>query len=424
MKKFIFTCSLGLSLATLISWGHAVNGVPLQAISPSEVSDLELGDQLLKESSITSEEKSEQTAVYRWHTNPQCSSASSPVSLSGWDEPERQALLTAVDHSLKYLSTPKAKTSYRQLASKEFSWQRVKRSLLRFKELLLTSDSPATFEQAVRSEFVFYQSVGTDNQGTVEFTGYFEPSYTASRVPTQEYRYPLYRQPSDFQQWSKPHPTRAQLEGLDGLSSKQGKLKGQELVWLRDRLEAYLIQVQGSARLRLTDGSIMTVGYGGTTDYPYVSIGKELVEDGIFNEDELSLPRILRYFAANPQQLDQYLPRNNRFIFFRETAGNPPTGSLGVPVTGDRSIATDKSLMPPGALALIMAPIPDVQSSQENSPSKTPIVSRYVLDQDTGSAIRGAGRVDIFLGSGEVAGARAGLINGEGQLFYLLLKDK
>jgi membrane-bound lytic murein transglycosylase A len=283
----------------------------------------------------------------------------------------------------------------------------------------MASKSPAELEQAVKREFVFYQSVGKDNQGTVDFTGYFEPTYPASRVRTEQYRYPLYRQPSDFASWEQPHPTRAQLEGEDGLSSNKSILSGYELVWLRDRLEAFLVQVQGSAKLTMTDGSTMSVGYDGTTNYPYVSIGGELIKDGVFTQEELCLPKLIAYFAADRAQLDQYIPRNNRFIFFRETDGAPPTGSLGVPVTGDRSIATDKSLMPPGALALIVAPIPDVKPTGEIA---TQIVNRYVLDQDTGSAIKGAGRVDIFLGSGELAGERAGRLNGSGSLYYLLLK--
>ena len=281
-------------------------------------------------------------------------------------------------------------------------------------------DSPIALEQAVKQEFVFYQSVGKDRQGKVEFTGYFEPSYNASRVRTEKYRYPLYRKPANFDAWSSPHPTRIQLEGKDGLAGNKSILKDQELVWLSDRLEAFLIQVQGSAKLNLTDGSTMTVGYGGTTNYPYVSIGKELVKDGLFKLEELSLPKVLDYFATHPQELDRYIPRNKRFVFFRETNGKPPTGSLGVPVTGDRSIATDKSLMPPGALALIVAPIPDLKSTAEIKPR---MVSRYVLDQDTGSAIEGAGRVDLFMGSGDVAGERAGRLNGSGHLFYLLLKE-
>ena len=406
MKRSIITLGL-MSIVAIASLGQAANA-PLQEISPERLKyvglDSKLGSDAVDLESCTLELE-------------QTSNCTDSLNASQWDESQRQALIQAVDRSLYYLSTPKARRTYRQ-QSKEFGLERVRRSLVRFKDLLLTTDSPAALERAVKDEFVFYQSVGNDGRGRVEFTGYFEPTYTASRVRTDKYRYPLYRKPPGFNRWSSPHPTRAQLEGKDGLANKS-LLKGHELVWLSDRLEAFLVQVQGSAKLKMTDGTTMSVGYGGTTDYPYISIGGELVKDGVFTKDELNLPKLLDYFAANPKQLDKYLPRNNRFIFFRETHGKPPTGSLGVPVTGDRSIATDKSLMPPGALALIVAPIPDLEPSGEID---TRVVSRYVLDQDTGSAIKGAGRVDVFLGSGQLAGERAGRLNGSGNLFYLLLK--
>ncbi|MDJ0651161.1 MAG: MltA domain-containing protein [Xenococcaceae cyanobacterium MO_188.B19] len=334
---------------------------------------------------------------------------------------DRAALVTAIDNSLSYLTTPKAAKAYRRYARTNFNLIHVRRSLIRFRELLLTTNSPEKLQEKVTSEFAFYQSPGQDNQGTVHFTGYFEPTYVASRVQTEEFRYPLYRKPESFDGWKKPHPTRLELEGKDGLSGNPRLLAGNEIVWLRDRLEAFLVQVQGSARLQLTDGTTMSITYGGSTNYRYTSIGKELVKDGVFTKEELTLPKLMAYFEANPQALDQYIPRNNRFIFFYETNGNPPNGSLGVPVTGDRSIATDKSIMPPGALAFIEAPIPQVLPNGE---IENRLVSRYVLDQDTGSAIKGAGRVDIFLGSGKVAGKRAGLINGMGKLYYLLLKEK
>jgi membrane-bound lytic murein transglycosylase A len=333
---------------------------------------------------------------------------------------DRASLITAIDNSLKYLNTPKAIESYQNYPVPGITLDRVRRSLLRFRELLLTAKSPVELKKAVQQEFDFYQSVGNDNQGTVGFTGYFQPAYSASRVPNSEYRYPLYRKPSNFDSWSEPHPTRSDLEGKDGLLGKKSILSGYELVWLRDRLEAFLVQVQGSAQLQLTDGTTMSVSYDGSTEYPYVSIGGELVKEGLFAKEELSLPKLIDYFQQQPKALDKYIPRNNRFIFFRETEGGNPNGSLGVPVTGDRSIATDKSIMPPGALALIVAPIP--QMNQRGELESNNLVSRYVLDQDTGSAIKGAGRVDIFLGSGEIAGACAGLINGTGQLYYLLLK--
>ena len=333
---------------------------------------------------------------------------------------DRAQLLLAIQYSLRYLQTPEAIEDYAEYEAMNISRDRVQRSLERFQELLLTARSAQELQRAVLAEFEFYQSIGNDGLGTVEFTGYFEPIYAASRTPTAEYRYPLYRRPSDLDGWPMPHPTRADLEGVDGLGGASGRLDGLELVWLRDRLEAFLVQVQGSARLQLTDGSIMTVGYAGRTEYEYTSLGRELVNDGKFSLDELTLPMVLDYFRTYPDELDRYLPRNNRFVFFRETGGSAPTGSLRVPVTADRSIATDKSLMPPGALALIQTQLPYVSS--DGSIQQYP-VNRYVLDQDTGGAIQGAGRVDVFLGTGITAGDRAGLVNTPGQLYYLLLRD-
>ncbi|HEY9896868.1 MAG TPA: MltA domain-containing protein [Candidatus Sericytochromatia bacterium] len=331
---------------------------------------------------------------------------------------DRRTLLTAVDHSLRYLQTERAIAGYRQSRISGISRERVYQSLKRFRQLLVTQPSAAALQAAIEREFVVYQAAGNDGQGTVAFTGYFEPVYTASRMPTAEFRYPLFRVPPDLASWSKPHPTRLQLEGADGLQ-RHSLLKGLELVWLRDRLEAFLIQVQGSARLQLTDGSVMTVGHAGTTDYPYTGIGRELVKAGKFKLEDLTLPRLLQHLADNPADRDVYLPRNNRFVFFRLTGGAAATGSIGVPVTAERSIATDKTKFPPGAIALIQTQIPYVNAAGQ---LENRVVRRYVLDQDTGGAIKGAGRVDLFMGTGKLAGDRAGLINATGQLYYLLLK--
>jgi membrane-bound lytic murein transglycosylase A len=345
----------------------------------------------------------------------------------GWDDQiwgkpnfkgDRQQLIAAVDHSLRYLSTAKSVEAYRSYPVSGITHDRVRRSLIRFRQLLVVCRSMAELQTAVRREFVFYQSPGKDEKGTVAFTGYFEPVHRASRLPTATYRYPLYRLPPNLQQWEKPHPTRSQLEGEDGLQGSKGRLKGLEMVWLSDRLAAFLIQVQGSARLQLSDGSTMTVGYAGRTDYPYTGIGRELVKDGKLRQEDLTLTALTAYFRQNPLDLNQYLPRNQRFVFFKETNGAPATGSLSVPVTAERSIATDKTQFPPGALALIQTQIPDASST-----NKQPWVNRYVLDQDTGGAIIGPGRVDIFMGTGIKAGERAGLINVTGRLYYLLLKE-
>lgn len=329
---------------------------------------------------------------------------------------DRQALLNSIDNSLRYLQTPAAARNY---PVDGITQNRALRSLQRFRELVASSRSPQELQAAVKREFTFYRSVGKDGKGTVLFTAYYQPVHLASRVPTAEYRYPLYRTPPNFQSW-RSHPSRAQLEGADGLQGNKGRLRGLELVWLRDRLEAFLVQVQGSAKLKLTDGSEMTIGFGGATDYPYTSIGRELARDGKLPLSGLTIPVLTEYFQKNPRELDRYLPRNQRFVFFRETNGAPPTGSIGVPVTPERSIATDKSLMPPGALALVHTRLP---FRNKEGKMDYRIVSRYVLDQDTGSAIRGPGRVDYFMGTGTEAGDRAGVTGNTGYLYYLVLKE-
>lgn len=344
--------------------------------------------------------------------------------------PDKKALLSAITHSLQYLQTANAAAAYQNYAVAEIRRDaafgglplraRIIKSLKRFRELLLTTNSATELHQAIEREFVLYQSVGKDTKGSVLFTAYYEPLYAASRVPTAEYRYPVYRLPPDLNSWTKPHPTREELEGADGLQGAKGKLRGLELFWFRDRFEPYLAQIQGSARLQLPDGSQTTIGYAGNIAYNYKSIGRELANDAKLPLEGMTMPIILDYFQKHPQELNIYIPRDRSFVFFQENHGEPAQGSINVPLTAERSIATDKSLMPPGALALIRASIPFVNPTGK---MEERIVSRYVLDQDTGGAIKGAGRVDYFLGTGKLAGDRAGVTVSNGQLFYLLLKS-
>ncbi|MEH1866425.1 MAG: murein transglycosylase A [Nostoc sp.] len=335
--------------------------------------------------------------------------------------PDKKALLSAIARSLQYLQTANAATAYQNYQVTGITRDRVFKSLKRFRELVLTTNSATELHQAIEREFVLYQSVGKDNQGSVLFTAYYEPIYAASRVPTPEYRYPVYRLPPDLNSWPKPHPTREDLEGADGLQGAKGKLRGLELFWFRDRLEPYLAQIQGSARLKLADGTQTAIGYAGNNAYNYKSIGRELANDGKLPLQGMTMPIILDYFQKHPQELNIYIPRDRSFVFFQENHGEPAQGSINVPLTAERSIATDKSLMPPGALALIRASIPFANPTGK---LEERIVSRYVLDQDTGGAIKGAGRVDYFLGTGKLAGDRAGVTVSNGQLFYLLLKSK
>lgn len=349
-----------------------------------------------------------------------------PQNCLGWDEQlwgkqgDKQALLTSIDNSLRYLGTNKAIAIYQNYPIKEITLDRVRRSLLRFRQLLVSSTSAAQLQAAVSREFVYYQSVGNDGKGTVKFTAYYEPEYTASRVRTSVYKYPLYRVPADFKEWAKPHPKRIDLEGKDGLKGNKSKLRGLEMLWFRNRFDPYMIQIQGSAQIKLTNGKRTSVGFAGGTDYPWTSIGGELAKDGKLPLSGLTMPKLLSYFRQNPREMNNYLPRWERFVFFQETNGTAATGSINVPVTAERSIATDKSLMPPGALALINNSFPYPAGGGRLESRR---VSRFVLDQDTGSAIKGPGRVDYFMGTGKLAGDRAGITGGNGSLLYLLLKE-
>jgi membrane-bound lytic murein transglycosylase A len=333
---------------------------------------------------------------------------------------DKQALLSSIDNSLRYLATNKAIAIYQTYPIKGITLNRVQQSLLRFRQLVVSSQSAAELQAAVRREFVFYQSVGNDGKGTVKFTAYYEPVYTASRVRTAVYKYPLYRLPPDFQKWPKPHPKRIDLEGKNGLLGDKSRLRGLELLWFSNRLDPYMVHIQGSAQIKLTNGRRTSVGYAGGTDYAWTSIGKELAKDGKLPLSGLTMPKLITYFRQHPKELSNYLPRWERFVFFAETNGTAATGSLLVPVTAERSIATDKSLMPPGALALIINSFPYPTNGGK---LESRLVNRFVLDQDTGSAIKGPGRVDYFMGSGELAGDRAGISGGNGLLFYLLLKE-
>ncbi|MEY3334772.1 MAG: hypothetical protein RLZZ176_3075 [Cyanobacteriota bacterium] len=349
-----------------------------------------------------------------------------PQNCLGWDEQlwgrdgDKTALLNAIDNSLLYLQHHQAAEIYQNYPIKEITLSRVRQSLLRFRQLVVSSSSAAELQAAIRREFVFYQSVGNDNQGTVQFTAYYRPVYMASRVRTAVYKYPVYRLPPNFQKWPKPHPKRVDLEGKNGLLGNKSRLRGLELLWFSNRLDPYLIHIQGSAQIKLTNGQTTSIGYAGATDYPWTSIGKEVAKDGKLPLSGLTMPKLISYFRQNPRELNNYLPRWERFVFFAETNNAPAIGSLAIPVTADRSIATDKSLMPPGALALIINsfPYPNDRGQLESR-----LVQRFVLDQDTGNAIKGPGRVDYFMGTGQLAGDRAGISGGRGSLFYLLLKE-
>ena len=330
-------------------------------------------------------------------------------------------LRESVGHSLNYLSKP---SSRRFFPYARVTHDHAVASLQAFADMLDSGLTGRELALAIRSKFDVYISVGCDNRGTVLFTGYYTPIFDGSLEPGGAYRYPLYKQPDDLVKGDDgvilgregpggtytQYPSRAQLE-------VSGELIGSELVWLGDPFEVYVAHVQGSAKIRLPDGRLITIGYAANNGHEYRSVGQELVRDGKMSADGLSLKAMIDYFKAHPDQTDRYIQRNPRFVFFHMSQG-PPHGSLNEPVTPMRTIATDKSVYPRACLAFLSTNLPRLGS--------TVVVNRkftgFVLDQDTGGAIRAPGRCDVYMGVGDEAGRRAGHTYEEGKLYYLFLK--
>ena len=331
-------------------------------------------------------------------------------------------LRQAAQHSLDYLARP---SSQRFFPYGRITHRRAIASLHELLALLDDARTPEQFNRLLRRRFDVYMSVGCDDRGTVLFTGYYCPIFDARLQPDQQYRYPLYRLPPDLLRDSTtgmtlgrrkppgdvvPYYTRAQIDRSD-------LLDGNELAWLADPFETYVVSVQGSARLRLADGSIMEIGFAGDNGHDYVSVALALVEDGEIARSELSLDTMIAYFKQNPSQLDVYLPCNPRYVFFKQITGGP-YGCLNVPVLAMRSIATDKDIYPRACLTYLDTTVArDVGGSIEQVPYRG-----FALDQDRGNAIRAAGRCDIFMGVGPHAGRIAGTSEAEGKLYYLFCK--
>lgn len=241
-------------------------------------------------------------------------------------------------------------------------------------------------------------------------TGYYEPLIEASREPRGAYRIPLYRLPAELEQQRRPWYTRSEI---DGLPAARAALRGRELAYVADPLDALVLHIQGSGRLMLTepDGSrrLVRAAFAGHNEQPYRSVGRWLVDRGAFTLEQASWPAIKAWARANPTRVGEMLAANPRFVFFREEPlPDPsigPVGAQGVPLTPGRSIAVDRSAVPLGTPVWL-----DTTEPQPWSPTPPPArpLQRLVVAQDTGSAIVGAVRADYFWGWGDGADDRAG----------------
>lgn len=332
-------------------------------------------------------------------------------------------LRSAIDKSLNYLKKP---SSRRHFPVSGITHKRAVDGLRAFAGLLDSGLTGSQLSAAIRDKFDVYMSVGCDDEGTVLFTGYYTPIFDGSPVRTGRFRYPLNKPPDDLVKDPDgeilgrrgpdgritKYPPRAVIEGAN-------MLRGKELVWLGDPFEAYIAHVQGSAKIKMPDGQLTTVGYAANNGHEYHSVAEELIKDGKIPAAQMSLSAMIDYFKRHINQVAMYVRRNPRYVFFKKEQGSP-RGSLNEPVTPMRSIATDKSIFPRGCLTFISTTLPRAAGSSVVKQ----VYSGFALDQDTGGAIRAPGRCDVYMGVGETAGKLAGQTYQEGRLYYLFLKSE
>ena len=237
------------------------------------------------------------------------------------------------------------------------------------------------------------------------FTGYFEPELNGAPYRNSTYRYPVYKMPPEARA-SRPWLTRRQL-----LTSGVMEGRGLEIAWVDDPVELFFLQIQGSGRIRFPDGRVVRVGYGGANGHPYRSIGRELVRRGVYTAHQVSMQVIANWVRRNPVAGRDLLYHNAAYVFFREVNEVPPEkgplGAMNRSITPLRSIAVDPRYTPLGAPVWI---------EKEGADP----MNRLMIAQDTGSAIKGAQRADIFYGTGDEAGRIAGRTKDGGRMIVLM----
>jgi membrane-bound lytic murein transglycosylase A len=336
---------------------------------------------------------------------------------------DREEILPALERSIEWTRKKHAEQFF---PIENVTHEHALASLEGFRTALMESSSPDDFLARLESDFDVYKSAGWNGLGGgVLFTGYCTPILKGSLAAAPGFDWPLYGLPEDLAKGEhgeilgrtlpsgmlEPYPTRSVIESSAMLAGQ-----GLELVWLSDPLDAFIAHVNGSAFIELPDGGSVKLGYAGKNGREYVSLGAELVKDKQLKADRVSLATIRDWAALHPDELLEYLHRNDSYVFFTEITGTP-RGSLNVEVEPGRTLATDKRLFPRGAVVFVETELVDAEGRE------TPF-EHVLLDQDTGGAIRTAGRADIYLGIGPQAEDLAGRTRAEGQLYYLFLNER
>lgn len=330
-------------------------------------------------------------------------------------------LVEAAARSAEWFRKPSAKNHF-PIAGVTFD--RAKASIDALVEVLRSYPTQEQYVSSIMEKFDLYESVGWDGSGEVLFTGYCAMDFDASKTRSAEFNFPLYSRPADLVvdeitgkvqgqrvgNTIRPYPTRREIES-------SGMLEGTEIVWVRSPLDAYFIQVNGSAKLWLAEGGVMYLGYSGTNGREYTGLGATMIKRRIVDPSRVGLPFIRDYYKSHPQEVLDMIRENDRYVFFTAyESGKWPAGSLGFRVTERRTIATDKEVFPRGGAVIVDTRIPTFGRTFQP-------FTQLMFDQDTGGAIKAPGRGDIYMGEGAAAGLIAGRQYQEGRLYYLFLKE-
>jgi membrane-bound lytic murein transglycosylase A len=211
--------------------------------------------------------------------------------------------------------------------------------------------------------------------------------------------------------------TRKQIDG-DGILSNLNL----EIAWLKNDVDRFFLHIQGSGQLLFRDGTSSGAHFAGTNNYKFGGLGKRMISDGVIKIEQGSMQGIKKYFKEHPENIQKYFFHNKRYVFFKISNKGGPRGSGGGELIGGRSIATDKKIYPAGGLAFVKLRKPILNGKNEIIRWKK--FSRFVVDQDTGNAIRGVARADFYFGEGDRAGAKAGHFHERGDVFYIIKKFK
>lgn len=295
---------------------------------------------------------------------------------------------------------------------------------------LLSATERQDFERFISENFEFYRAGAP---GSVLFTGYYTPLLFGSRTKDGRYQYPVYGVPDDLvfvdlSRFGKSGKIKGAVKGRElipyyrreEIESEQG-FKQSPIFYVDNKIDLFFLHIQGSGVVQMDDGSRVRLNYADNNGFSYASIGKKLILDSEIPREQMSMEAIRDYFQKHPEKIDYYFNQNPSYVFFREEEGGP-YGSTGAVVTPSRSIAADAGYFPKYGLAYIETDIPD--SKNEDGSVRTTPLSAMVFDQDSGGAIKGAGRVDIYFGEGDEAAFRAGFMKYKGNIYYLKKKTK